>query len=324
MLIDDILEHGGVKTDAWSESAVKNTLKSSFVIKAQNVADYLYQDSPSEIWDISRDFPNVAPSMPFIWVEWKLTEAFRSKAKFEDLDCAGLPFGALVCSRDLKNDPEFDKEELLVAPGEPVRWVCMGLMFSKGPRNKPLWVGSLNWMVTEEGRLALRAKEPLATYNPAITPTGADEKTSGSVLRNMFYVPYLTLTFLHCKNVDVATGENWPEKLQKAREKRGKLPLFRWHTLVIEPAKKIIASANNGDKKLTPKALHICRGHFKDFSDKGLFGKYRRMYWWPMHARGAAEHGIVGKDYLVKPKSEIPESASQTTRQGKNTNDSWA
>jgi hypothetical protein len=81
--------------------------------------------------------------------------------------------------------------------------------------------------------------------------------------------------------------------------------LIRWHTLVIEPTKKIIASANNGDSKLTPKALHICRGHFKDFSDKGLFGKHRRMFWWPMHTRGTAEHGVIGKDYLVKPKSEI-------------------
>lgn len=301
MLIDEILEQGGLGTDSLHESAVKDGLKKSFVIKAQNVADYFYQESSSEIWDISRDFPNIAPSMPFLWFEWKFPESIRSKEKFEDLDCVGLPFGALICSRDLKNNPEFDKEELIAAAGEPVRWVCMGLMFSKGPRNKPLWMGSLNWLVTEEGHLALKTKEPLATYNPTLIPSGADERSAGNVLKSMFYVPYLTLTFMHCKNVNVTRGENWPQKLQKAREKRGKPPLFRWHTLVIEPAKKIIASASNGDTKLTPKALHICRGHFKDFSDKGLFGKYHGMYWWPMHARGSAEHGIVGKDYLVKP-----------------------
>ena len=61
----------------------------------------------------------------------------------------------------------------------------------------------------------------------------------------------------------------------------------------------MIASENDGRSALTPKALHICRGHFKDFSNHGLFGKYRGTYWWPMHTRGSSDNGLVVKDYRV-------------------------
>ena len=50
------------------------------------------------------------------------------------------------------------------------------------------------------------------------------------------------------------------------------------------------------------KALHICRGHFKDFrkSENGLFGKHKDLYWWESQVRGNAKEGVVFSDYEVK------------------------
>jgi hypothetical protein len=49
-------------------------------------------------------------------------------------------------------------------------------------------------------------------------------------------------------------------------------------------------------------ALHICRGHFKDYREgSGLFDKFRGMYWWDMHTRGSSKLGEIRKDYDVKP-----------------------
>lgn len=45
--------------------------------------------------------------------------------------------------------------------------------------------------------------------------------------------------------------------------------------------------------------LHICRGHFKDFREKGLFGKLHGLYWWESQLRGNPERGRVHKDYAV-------------------------
>ena len=49
-----------------------------------------------------------------------------------------------------------------------------------------------------------------------------------------------------------------------------------------------------------PKALHFVRGHFKDYSVKGLFGKYKKVYWWDSQVRGEVMGGVVDKDYRVK------------------------
>jgi hypothetical protein len=46
-------------------------------------------------------------------------------------------------------------------------------------------------------------------------------------------------------------------------------------------------------------ALHICRGHFKDYRQSGLFGRHKGVFWWDMAARGSAEQGIVDKDYRI-------------------------
>jgi hypothetical protein len=47
--------------------------------------------------------------------------------------------------------------------------------------------------------------------------------------------------------------------------------------------------------------LHICRGHFKTFTEEArLFGKYTGTYWWPAHVRGSVDEGVVEKDYRVR------------------------
>jgi hypothetical protein len=56
----------------------------------------------------------------------------------------------------------------------------------------------------------------------------------------------------------------------------------------------------NGGGEAESKALHFVRGHFKDYSAKGLFGKYKKVYWWDSQVRGEVKGGVVDKDYRVK------------------------
>jgi hypothetical protein len=65
--------------------------------------------------------------------------------------------------------------------------------------------------------------------------------------------------------------------------------------------KKVLETEGDIQHNGIAKALHICRGHFKDYRNSaGLFGKYKGLYWWDMHTRGTEKAGVVIKDYRVK------------------------
>lgn len=113
------------------------------------------------------------------------------------------------------------------------------------------------------------------------------------------------ISFIHCKNI-VLTDLPAPAKLNKARVRKGNLPLVRVKTLRIEPMKQILRAEGRLGENGIRKAMHICRGHFKRFStEKPLFGKHAGMFWWPQTVRGSAESGVVVKDYAIGAPKEV-------------------
>lgn len=138
---------------------------------------------------------------------------------------------------------------------------------------------------------------------------GTQEATEVS-LGNIFSVAYpifLAISFLHCKNV--TRHEHTPNKKLSAQHRRlSGHPLVTYYTLEIEPMKQVLRAEGQSETVGLKKSLHICRGHFADYTGgKGLFGKYHGQFWIPQHVRGSAEQGIVGKDYAVKaPRGETP------------------
>lgn len=110
-----------------------------------------------------------------------------------------------------------------------------------------------------------------------------------------------SINLMNCKNVIVE------EQPQTKREKRmavhdaakGKLT-FRYHLLKVRKANKVYdlehSSSDRGEY-----ATHICRGHFKTFTDESpLLGKHVGTYWWESHVRGRDNDHVVDKDYEVQ------------------------
>jgi hypothetical protein len=127
-------------------------------------------------------------------------------------------------------------------------------------------------------------------------PKGLDDER---LVAGWFFVPFLALSFMHCKNV-ILQQVAQPPRLQKARLRKGKRPLITYRLIEVHPIRKILESEGEAHKTGLKKALHICRGHFKDFSiGKGLFGKIHGVYWWDAHIRGNKKQGISLKDYDV-------------------------
>jgi hypothetical protein len=115
----------------------------------------------------------------------------------------------------------------------------------------------------------------------------------------LLHACFLATSFLHCKNV-VIQKDDPKTKHDKKRSKKAKQPFFRFKILNIKPMQVILQGEGGSYEHGLKKALHICRGHFKDYRDgRGLFGKVKGLYWWDMHERGDKNEGVVHKDYKV-------------------------
>lgn len=121
----------------------------------------------------------------------------------------------------------------------------------------------------------------------------------------MLFPALLTISFLHCKNIEIKSVEP-SEKLSKKFSRKHGTELTRYHVLEISPIKRLLEQVRSGEKTGLRRALHICRGHFKTFTnDSPLFGRYAGKYWWPSQVRGVKESGISLKDYRVSAPSDV-------------------
>jgi hypothetical protein len=115
-------------------------------------------------------------------------------------------------------------------------------------------------------------------------------------------VGWTTLAMLNCANIGSAVHSP-PEAFQKARTQSGKKPLVSYHTVHVDLDKTpraIGAEGLPGDGS-TPRR-HKKRGHMKDYrGGKGLFGRYKGVWYWGPSLAGSAEEGVVVSDYEVTP-----------------------
>ena len=105
-------------------------------------------------------------------------------------------------------------------------------------------------------------------------------------------------TLMNCKNVVTVRREH-DAAIQRKRGRRGHLPLYAYHELLIR-GQETHGKANVLDGAGLPVAIHWVRGHFKRYTkDAPLFGRMTGMFWWQPHVAGRAER-FVDKDYRVE------------------------
>lgn len=108
----------------------------------------------------------------------------------------------------------------------------------------------------------------------------------------------LAIAFMNCKNVKLIPHD--PSlNVHRHKIKTHHKPRVRYHTLEISPMKEILRKEGDIEHNGLKMALHICRGHFKDYRAHGLFGRNKGLYWWDSHVRGSLNEGVVIKDYKV-------------------------
>ena len=123
---------------------------------------------------------------------------------------------------------------------------------------------------------------------------------------------HVLLTMLNTRNV-VTKLVVPPERLNRARIKRKQEPLDKYY--ILEVVKGIPKTKYQGEvpwdyRPSAERALHMCRGHFKTYTEEApLFGRHTGTFWWQPSIRGNAENGTIMKDYTVKQAGQEEQDA---------------
>lgn len=306
-MIDDILTYG-LSAPPWVPLTKDNkelmgnyfdtvfkVLPSIPVIVIDNVAEYIWKITDKEVWDIGKDFPCMAPPFPVFWIEYKYPSIIRSYGKLvERTEESAIQTGVLFYAdvNNLTNSESY--------------WKVTAMSYSKFRENHGIHqiLGPLAICEMLLDKFGNPIEYPIISI-PAVKGVKIDyaiaEKELPNIFSASFFVsPCMSLSLMNCKNVKKEMKE--PDApLSKKYEKRHGRPLQKFYTLVIDPMKELLKRQGEAEKTGIRKALHICRGHFADYSEgNGLFGKYHGRYWMPSHIRGKRSFGTVEKDYAVK------------------------
>lgn len=271
---------------------IKNYLRRTTVIVADNVAEYVFVQLGKIKWDVMSEFPCLSPPFRDFWVDMCIPDAITATN--------GETFHF-----DVKKHAYHFRAFDTVDAAQEQEYVSLP---DKWDEFQIAAVLRMDSYVNLDGRTPWGPNE---RYYLPIDPHGAALDQPFCIHQNevadfeqqlaSYFLPptLLTISFLHCKNVEIE--ENEPDaKLQKARRRRGKEPHVTFKTLNILPMTKILREHGQSSTHGLKTALHICRGHFKNFQDKGLFGKHKGLFWWDSQVRGKATEGVVVKGYAVR------------------------
>jgi hypothetical protein len=263
----------------------------------QNVFEWAKNDRTNDGWVINvgprGDIYTLVPPYPSLWME------FVSIIKDEGLPDEKHKWGVYVTS-------ERDYSESLPKPN----WF-VSMRFWRDSRNTLIDMGNSSFAVDEEGRI-------IDNYYGS-NGSMYFERSNDMKIRNIEWrmameiceVPLaVAMAAISLSNTNGIVYQDTiiPPKIRKKRAKNG-YPNIQFKTLGLEPLKskcrKRYAENPNGAKSLEL-ALHLVRGHPKDYRKSGLFGDPNKkgIYWWGAHARGNENNGIIVKDYEINTNSD--------------------
>jgi hypothetical protein len=262
------------------------------VFVVDNIADYIYHQVIDEELELT-DFPNVAPCFPSMFFEYSNPKWSKGDGVITTFPDEVNHLGVLIVSKEL---PENNMN---------IKWISRAISivemkvpplqkYRMSPNSNFVPIIQIDYFVKSNGELTSFDGKGNFLYHVYVA----------GCQNAQFFVPWMSLSFMHCKNVQVEDFKS-SDKLNKSREKKGKYPLCNYHILNIAPMKKNLENDGTIQTVGLKKALHICRGHFKDFSKGGgLFGKYQGLYWWDAQVRGKISEGVVLKDYKISTEKE--------------------
>lgn len=302
MLIDEVLKEHPDK------------LKPDAVIKVQNVADYVYAvcDKNEKAYFSP---PSLLPPFKNTWFE------FNAEYNSTSGRIIKMPFGFYVNYGEMGikadgkkelyekyfKDKKFYSIAVAAIHKDPDMGIIINGLFSICTDIYGRMINGDTYLPQDPDKLCEMKSFLMGKVKPKINEEYAfmyknqfkTDSDINNILMGNFQILLAIFNFLHCKNVTV-TQNKIPEKLIHARKRRGKPYFEKFYTLEIEPMKKILNASGANRESGLQYAFHLCRGHFKTYTDKNpLFGRLTGTYWWHDMARGNKKIGAITKDYSI-------------------------
>jgi hypothetical protein len=287
----------GLSRNVADEHIDKAALDSAIVIVGDDVGEYVASLRNVEI---TSECGVIAPPFENFWIE------FHSK---NDLQVAS--WGLLFSAHE-------SAEESRLREGD--RWVLEVALVIE-TRKGDMWGPAVRYLVPvqADGRMSPADGHDrrslfgqVASCARTVESDAGGESLWADGLNTYLFAGLLTLSFMHCKNIDVVEVAP-PPALSRKHEKRTGLPLVTYKTLDISPMRRVLDSEGKAQANGLRKAMHICRGHFKSYTAEApLFGRHHGTYWWADRIRGDQALGRIEKDYAAK---FDPESIGRSYRE---------
>jgi len=251
--------------------------RSAIAINAENVEEYAHELGALR----SSDIPCAAPPFDFFAIE-STTDRGAWCWVFSTVEFA-----------DNNEWQRFDdKTGISSFHNDDVRWSMSGMLFVRIK-------GQLTAFATREIILDDNGGYIGSSQKAVLSADGTYDENDGIRADWLAAVALLTIGFMHCKNVVQRVVAPPPRLAKRYKERHGR-PMFSYRVLEIDPMAQVLRTEGGIDTVGARRALHICRGHFKDYRERGLFGRTHGLFWWDQHLRGTLEAGIAAKDYRVK------------------------
>lgn len=281
----------------WEEytTGVKQQLRHVPVFEISNVAEYFYDVTPQEEWDLFADFPKPIPPFEQCWMEWDVPRFTINDKGRRPLEMAEwvTRIGCFVGCDQPEELPDRYLRRVNMAPfcyTKQRRVMMMPIMiFALDHEFNPVEADP-------------RQRRPLFAF-PAVdfskgltTEETEDARTMGTSSCTLLYVALLALSLVNCRNVTMRQIKNKQRELTGSQRRRGIEQTADYHIIEIQPMKQVI-KGETGEEGYSRAAATIVRGHFKDYSHgKGLFGKLKGQFWWEQRLTGSA----AGIQYRLK------------------------
>lgn len=263
------------------------------VFYIQNVVDYYREYMTDDFRFEVEDLPSVAPPFESFFMEFRFPKGTLPRDQYR-IHRAGVIFEAFERKEDIATvlAPEIASQS---------KWLLIGTTVTDYESYRPTLISKHAFPLAGGGATVQGAPHPsaLASELFGLDPGVAPEKYKNCLATqyiDILFPALLAVAFTHCKGTTIREEEP-PMKLSKAIQSRTGQPLLKYRVIDVNPLRDILLREGRIDEVGLPKALHIVRGHFADYRDRGLFGRNRGVFWKPSHERGNIEAGIVMKDY---------------------------
>ena len=260
------------------------------VIRADNVSHYALEHGLEQGWDDLLSFKCSRPSFPKMLVQFP---APHWNTTVEVL-ITEMP-------KELKFEAKDEAKPEVIAHMNGFRDALLShgldrfLMFQMNPPINKGWITTILGL-NEHG--SVLSKEDGTAFVRIITPKIAEKKAEDAS-DFAVTVGLATLNFMNCRNVQVI--DNPPSRQVKRHCERTGEPLpVTYKTLIIHPnlrRRKVYAQAGIP----ADRALHIVRGHFKDYRHGRGLGRNggHGLWWWSPTVRGTSTERAIVKNYSV-------------------------